>query len=72
VQSARRPRRRATRHSGVAIMTAPFVATAREVAAIQGLPEYPFVVIQHPIAGNLDDELREKAERARLPRSSRC
>jgi len=45
-------------------MTAPFVATAREVAAIQGLPEYPFVVIQHPIAGNLDDELREKAERA--------
>jgi hypothetical protein len=40
------------------------VATARELAAIQGLPEYPFVVIGHPIAGNPDDELRGKAERA--------
>ncbi|HEU4370729.1 MAG TPA: hypothetical protein VFV05_21110 [Methylomirabilota bacterium] len=45
-------------------MTDRFVVTAREVAAIQGLPEYPFVVIDHPIAGNSDDELREKAERA--------
>ena len=40
------------------------MATARELAAIQGLPEYPFVVIAHPIAGNPDEELRGKAERA--------
>jgi hypothetical protein len=45
-------------------MTDRFVTTAREVAAIQGLPEYPFAVIQHPIAGNSDDQLRGKAERA--------
>jgi hypothetical protein len=40
------------------------VATARALAAVHGLPEYPFVVIAHPIAGNPDDELRGKAERA--------
>lgn len=45
-------------------MTDRFAATAREVAAIQGVPDYPFVVIDHPIAGNRDDELRAKAERA--------
>jgi hypothetical protein len=45
-------------------MTDGFVTTAREVAAINGLPEYPFVVIPHPIAGNSDDELHDKAERA--------
>lgn len=45
-------------------MTDRFVDTAREVAAIQGLPDYPFVVIEHPIAGNSDDELRAKAARA--------
>jgi hypothetical protein len=47
----------------VAIMTDRFVVTAREMAALQGLPEYPFVVIDHPIAGNPDAELRDKAER---------
>jgi hypothetical protein len=28
------------------------------------LPDYPFTVIPHPIAGNTDDELKTKAERA--------
>jgi hypothetical protein len=45
-------------------MTDGFVMTAREVAATQGLPGYPFVVIDHPIAGNRDEELCGKAERA--------
>jgi hypothetical protein len=48
----------------VGIMTDRFVVTAREVAAIEGLADYPFVAIDHPIAGNPDDELRAKAERA--------
>jgi hypothetical protein len=38
--------------------------SAREIATIEGLPGYPFVVIPHPIAGNTDDELRAKAEHA--------
>ena len=47
-----------------AIMTDRFTVSAREMAAIQGLADYPFVVIDHPIAGNPDDELHAKAERA--------
>ena len=43
-------------------MTDRFVASARAVAALNGLPEYPFVVIDHPIANDSDDALRAKAE----------
>ena len=43
-------------------MTDRFVVSAREIAAIEGLPDYPFAVIDHPIAGNPLDELRQKAE----------
>jgi hypothetical protein len=45
-------------------MTDRFEETARAVATIQGLPEYPFVVIGHPIAGDSDEQLRGKAEGA--------
>ncbi len=45
-------------------MTDRFAVTARDVAAIQGLPDYAFVTIAHPIAGNPDEELRAKAEGA--------
>ena len=43
-------------------MTDRFVASARAVASLNGLPEYPFVVIDHPIANDGDDALRSKAE----------
>ncbi|HEY7365802.1 MAG TPA: hypothetical protein VIE37_17035 [Methylomirabilota bacterium] len=46
----------------VAIMTEPFVPGARAVAELNGLADYPFVVIGHPIANDRDDELRKKAE----------
>jgi len=46
----------------VAVMTDRFVASARAVAELNGLPDYPFVVIDHPIANDGDDELRRKAE----------
>jgi hypothetical protein len=45
-------------------MTDRFAVSVREIAAIEGLPEYPFVVIDHPIAGNPTEELHDKAERA--------
>jgi hypothetical protein len=48
-------------------MTDQFVETARQMAAVQGVPDYPFVVIPHPIAGNTDAELWTKAEEV-LPR----
>jgi len=43
-------------------MTDRFVASARAVAALNGLPDYPFVVIDHPIANDGDDALRLKAQ----------
>ena len=43
-------------------MTDRFVATAQAVAELNGLPDYPFVVIPHPIASDSDAELRVKAE----------
>jgi hypothetical protein len=42
-------------------MTDRFVASARSVAALNGLPDYPFVVIDHPIANDGDEALRHKA-----------
>jgi hypothetical protein len=43
-------------------MTDRFVPTARAVAELNGLPDYPFVVVAHPIANDGDDDLRRKAE----------
>jgi hypothetical protein len=48
----------------VAVITDRFEQTARQMAAVQGLPDYPFVVIPHPIAGATDAELDAKAEDA--------
>ncbi len=42
-------------------MTDRFVVTAKAVAAVNGLKDYPFAVIAHPIANNDDAVLREKA-----------
>ena len=48
----------------VAVMTDRFVASARAVTALNGLPEYPFVTIDHPIANDRDEDLERKAEAA--------
>jgi hypothetical protein len=48
----------------VAIMTDRFVPSARVVAELNGLADYPFVVIEHPIANDDDEMLRRKAEAA--------
>lgn len=42
-------------------MTDRFVATAKAVAGVNGLKDYPFAVIAHPIANNDDTVLRQKA-----------
>ncbi len=42
-------------------MTDRFVATAKAVAGVNGLKDYPFAVIAHPIANNDDAVLRAKA-----------
>jgi len=42
-------------------MTDRFERTARAVAHVNGLPDYPFVVIGHPVANDDDQALRAKA-----------
>jgi hypothetical protein len=48
----------------VAVVTSPFERTVAAVARVNGLPDYPFAVIGHPIANDSDEDLREKAEAA--------
>lgn len=43
-------------------MTTPFRRSAETVAQLNGLPEYPFAMIEHPIANDSDAALRAKAE----------
>jgi len=45
-----------------AIITDRFVQTAKVMAQVSGMPEYPFAVIPHPISNNNDAVLQEKAE----------
>jgi hypothetical protein len=45
-------------------MTDRFVKSAQVVAQVNGLPDYPFAVIGHPVANDSDDALRAKAEEA--------
>jgi hypothetical protein len=35
------------------LCTTPFVVTAQNIARVMGLPDYPFVVLEHPL-GSLD------------------
>lgn len=43
-------------------MTDRFERSAQVVAQVNGLPDYPFAVIAHPVANNDDATLRAKAE----------
>ena len=48
----------------VAVMTDRFERSARVVAQVNGLPDYPFAVIGHPVSNDSDEALRQKAEAA--------
>ncbi len=43
-------------------MTDRFVTTAAMISELNGVPDYPVAVIDHPIANNSDALLRKKAE----------
>jgi hypothetical protein len=47
-----------------AIITDRFRETAQVMARVSGMPDYPFVVIPHPISNNTEAILRAKAEDA--------
>ena len=46
----------------VAVMTDRFEGSARVVTALNGVADYPFVTIPHPIANDSDADLGAKAE----------
>jgi hypothetical protein len=46
----------------VAVMTDRFEQSAQAVTALNGVPDYPFVTIAHPIANDSAADLEAKAE----------
>ena len=46
----------------VAVMTDRFEESARVVTALNGVADYPFVTIPHPIANDSDTDLGAKAD----------
>ncbi len=46
------------------ICTRPFIPSAKAMAKICNLPDYPFAVIDHPIGSLPPDDLRRRAEAA--------
>jgi hypothetical protein len=48
----------------VVLCTEPFAVTARNIARVLGLPEYPFLTVRHPIGSCTLPELKERAELA--------
>ena len=51
----------------VFISTEPFIPTAKSIAKIRGITDYPFAVVTHPI-GSLDSEGVMARARQALPR----
>ena len=44
------------------ICTTPFEVTAKNIARVLGLPDYPFVKVLHPIGSCTLPELKARAE----------
>ena len=46
------------------LCTEPFEVTAKNIARMMGLPEYPFVMVEHPIGSRSLSEIKVLAESA--------
>ena len=44
------------------LCTEPFEVTAKNIARVLGLPDYPFLLVQHPIGSCKPAELKARAE----------
>jgi hypothetical protein len=49
------------------ILTEPFIPTARSIAKIRGIEDYPYAVVTHPV-GSLEQEAVMERARQALPR----
>ena len=48
----------------IVICTEPFEVTARNIARTLGIPDYPFVTVEHPIGSRRPDEIEALAAAA--------
>jgi hypothetical protein len=48
----------------VVLCTEPFEVTAKNIARMLGLPDYPFVMVEHPIGSRTPPEIKVLAEAA--------
>ena len=46
----------------VVLCTEPFETTAKNIARMLGLPDYPFVMVEHPLGSRTLDEIKALAE----------
>jgi hypothetical protein len=46
----------------IVLCTEPFEVTARNIARMLGLPDYPFLLVEHPIGSCTVPELKIRAE----------
>ncbi|MBT6314817.1 MAG: hypothetical protein HOJ21_16570 [Alphaproteobacteria bacterium] len=46
----------------IVVCTEPFEVTAKNIARMLGLPDYPFVMVEHPIGSRTLDEVKLLAE----------
>ena len=46
------------------ICTEPFINSAKAMSKLGGIPEYPFVILPHPLGSLSPDVLRERAMQA--------
>ena len=46
------------------LCTEPFEVTAKNIARMMGLPDYPFVMVEHPIGSRSLPEIKVLAESA--------
>jgi len=45
----------------VVLCTTPFEVTAKNIARMMGLPDYPFALLQHPLGSCNDSQLEARA-----------
>jgi hypothetical protein len=46
------------------ICTEPFVTSAKAMSVLGGIPDFPFVTLQHPLGSLTPEQLRQKAIQA--------
>ena len=44
------------------LCTEPFEVTAKNIARVMGMPDYPFVTLDHPLGSCTIEEIRERAK----------